>query len=126
MTATEAAAIIEAYKRIGNIKKTAKHLHISQNNVSDALHEAGVIKPKTQPNSSKSICFTCGNAFAHKCAFIAASIDKAESILQAAGAEYKSRIYTSRDQRGNLKDVTLLTVLDCPKHKGGAKPWWQG
>lgn len=41
MTATEAAAIIEVYKRIGNIKKTAKHLRISQNNVSDALHEGG-------------------------------------------------------------------------------------
>ncbi len=112
-------AIVEAYREIGNIKKTAKHLKISQHVVSAVLHEAGAVKVKNQPNSSKSICFDCNNAFANKCAFMRADIDEAESVLQKMGARYKSKIYTYRYMRGT-RDVTLLTVLDCPRHQPGS------
>lgn len=111
--------IVEAYREIGNIKKTAKHLKISQHVVSAVLHEAGLVKTKIQPNSSKAQCFSCANAFADRCEFIRAGIDEAEAALQAMGARYKSKICTYRYMRGT-RDVTLLTVLKCPKHQPGS------
>jgi len=69
---------------------------------------------------SMSICYDCNNAFANKCAFMRADINKAESVLQAMSARYKSKIYTYRDQRGNTRSVPILTVLDCPRHQPGS------
>lgn len=113
------AAIIEAYREIGNIKKVAKHLHTSQQKVSDAIREAGLGKAKNQPNSSRSQCFECANAYADKCAFMRADIDKAETVLREMGARYKSKIYSYSYMHGT-RDVTLLTVLECPKYARGS------
>ena len=115
--ADERRKIIEAYRQIGNVKKVAKHLHTSQQKVSDTIRAAGLGKAKKQPNS-KSICFTCDNAFAHKCAFMRADIDKAEAVLVAMGARYKSRTYSYKYMHGT-REVTLLTVLKCPEYYGG-------
>jgi len=112
------AAIIEAYREIGNIKKTAATLRISRYRVERALDDAGIPRKKRQPNASKSICFDCANAYADKCAFMAADVDKAEAVLQETGAEYKSKIYTYSYVRGT-RDVTLLTVLKCPEYTEG-------
>ncbi len=112
------AAIIEAYREIGNIKKTAKHLGISQEKVTKLLDAAGYPRKRHQFNASKSICFDCANAYADKCAFMRADIDEAESVLQKMGARYKSKIYTYSYMRGT-RDVPLLTVLKCPEYTEG-------
>ena len=112
-------AAIEAYKEHGNIKKAAKHLGISPQRVTELLDAAGFPRKRHQFNASKSICFDCANARADRCAFMAASTDKAEAVLQETGAEYKSRVYTYSDQRGNTRSVPLLTVLKCPEYREG-------
>lgn len=112
--------ILRLYRETGNIRKTAATLHIARHRVEKALDDAGIPRKKRQPkNSSKSICFDCNNARPDKCAFMAADVDKAEAVLQETGAEYKSRVYVSRDQRGNMKDILLYTVLKCPKYQEG-------
>jgi len=108
--------ILRLYREIGNIKKTAATLHIARRRVEKALDDAGIPRKK---RSSKSICFDCANAFANKCAFMAADVDKAEAVLQETGAEYKSKIYTYRDERGNTRSVPILTVLKCPEYREG-------
>jgi len=117
--ADERRKIIEAYRQIGNVKKVAKHLHTSQQKVSDTIRAAGLGKAKNQPNSSKAQCFECANARADKCAFMRADIDKAEAVLVAMGARYKSRIYSYKYMHGT-REVTLLTVLECPKYTMGS------
>jgi len=112
--------IMRLYRETGSIKKTAATLRISRYRVERALDDAGIPRKKRQPkNSSKSICFTCDNAFAHKCAFMRADIDKAEAVLVAMGARYKSRIYSYKYMHGT-REVTLLTVLECPKYTMGS------
>ena len=111
--------ILRLYREIGNIKKTAATLHIARYRVEKALDDAGIPRKKRRPNSSKSICFDCANARPDKCAFMAADTDKAEAVLQETGAEYKSKIYTYSYQRGNTRDVPLLTVLKCPEYREG-------
>lgn len=111
--------ILRLYRETGNIRKTAEILHIARYRVEKALDDAGIPRKKRLPkNSSKSICFTCDNAFAHKCAFMRADIDKAEAVLVAMGARYKSRIYSYKYMHGT-REVTLLTVLKCPEYYGG-------
>ena len=110
--------ILRLYRETGSIKKTAATLRISRYRVERALDDAGIPRKKRQPNASKSICFDCANAYADKCAFMAADVDKAEAVLQETGAEYKSKIYTYSYVRGT-RDVTLLTVLKCPKYQEG-------
>lgn len=111
--------ILQLYRETGSIKKTAATLRISRYRVERALDEAGFPRRKLQPSASKSICFDCANARADRCAFMRADIDKAEAVLQETGAEYKSRIYTYSDQRGNTRHVPLLTVLKCPEYREG-------
>ena len=110
--------ILRLYREIGNIKKTAATLHIARYRVECALDEAGIPRKKRQPNASKSICFECANAYADKCAFMRADIDKAEAVLREMGARYKSKIYTY-SYIHSTRDVTLLTVLKCPKYREG-------
>ena len=109
------AAIIEAYREIGNIKKTAKHLGISQEKVTKLLDAAGYPRKKLNLTASKTLCFNCANARADRCAFMAADVDKAEAVLIAKGARYKRRIYSYKYMR-STRDVALLTVLDCPDY----------
>lgn len=112
--------ILQLYRETGSVRKTADTLHIARYRVEHALDDAGIPRKKRQPRAaSKSICFDCANAFAHKCAFMAADVDKAEAVLQETGAEYKSKIYTYSDQRGNTREVPLLTVLKCPEYREG-------
>lgn len=111
--------ILHLYRETGSIRKTADTLHIARYRVEKALDEAGFPRKKRQPSASKSICFDFANARADRCAFMAASTDKAEAVLQETGAEYKSRVYTYSDQRGNTRHVPLLTVLKCPKYREG-------
>jgi hypothetical protein len=113
--ADERRKIIEAYRQIGNVKKVAKHLHTSQQKVSDTIRAAGLGKAKCYHNSSSSICFDCANAYANRCAFMRADLDKAEAVLIAKGARYKRRIYSYKYMR-STRDVALLTVLDCPDY----------
>lgn len=110
--------IMRLYRETGSIKKTAATLRISRYRVERALDEAGFPRKKRQPNASKSICFECANAYAHKCAFMRADIDEAESVLQKMGARYKSKIYSYSYMHGT-RDVPLLTVLKCPKYREG-------
>ena len=108
--------ILRLYRETGNIRKTAATLHIARHRVEKALDDAGIPRKKRQPkNSSKSICFDCNNARPDKCAFMAADVDKAEAVLIAKGARYKRRIYSYKYMR-STRDVTLLTVLDCPDY----------
>ena len=117
--ADERRKIIEAYRQIGNIKKTAKHLGISQEKVTKLLDAAGYPRKKLNLTAaSKTLCLKCANARADRCAFMAADVDKAEAVLQETGAEYKSKIYTYSYVRGT-RDVTLLTVLKCPEYTEG-------
>ena len=111
--------ILQLYRKTGSIRKTADTLHIARYRVEKALDDAGIPRKKRKPNSSKSICFDCANAFANKCAFMAADVDKAEAVLQEMGAEYKSKICTYRDGRGNTRSVPILTVLKCPEYREG-------
>ena len=112
--------ILRLYRETGSIKKTAATLHISRYRVEKALDDAGIPRKKRQPRAaSKSICFDCANARPDKCAFMRADVDKAEAVLQETGAEYKSKIYTYSDQRGNTRGVPLLTVLKCPEYREG-------
>ena len=108
--------ILQLYRKTGSIRKTADTLHITRRRVEKALDDAGIPRKK---RSSKSICFDCANAFANKCAFMAADVDKAEAVLQETGAEYKSKICTCRDERGNTRSVPILTVLKCPEYREG-------
>ena len=112
--------ILRLYRETGNIRKTAATLHIARYRVEKALDDAGIPRKKRQPcAASKSICFDCANARPDKCAFMAADVDKAEAVLQETGAEYKSKIYTYSDGRGNTRSVPLLTVLKCPEYREG-------
>ena len=110
--------ILQLYREIGNIKKVAKHLGISQEKVTKLLDAAGYPRKKLNLTASKTLCFNCANAYAHKCAFMRADIDKAEAVLREMGARYKSKIYSYRYVHGT-RDVTLLTVLKCPKYREG-------
>lgn len=112
--------ILQLYRETGNIKKTADTLHIARYRVECALDEAGIPRKKRQPRAaSKSICFECANAYADKCAFMAADVDKAEAVLIARGARYKGKPTPCTDQRGNTKYTVLLTVLKCPEYREG-------
>ena len=64
--------IIAAYQEIGNIKKTAKHLGISQGKVTKLLDAAGFPRKRLQFNAARTICFTCKFCRANKCPFMAA------------------------------------------------------
>lgn len=110
--------ILQLYRETGSIKKTAATLRISRYRVERALDEAGIPRKRIQPSASKSICFDCANARADRCAFMAASTDKAEAVLREMGARYKSKIYSYSYMHGT-RDVTLLTVLKCPKYREG-------
>lgn len=110
--------IMRLYRETGSIKKTADTLHIARYRVERALDDAGIPRKKRQPNASKSICFDCANARADRCTFMAASTDKAEAVLREMGARYKSKIYSYSYMHGT-RDVTLLTVLKCPKYREG-------
>lgn len=110
--------ILRLYRETGSIKKTADTLHIARYRVERALDEAGIPRKRIQPNSSKAQCFDCANAYADRCAFMRADIDKAEAVLREMGARYKSKIYSYSYMHGT-RDVPLLTVLKCPKYREG-------
>jgi len=113
-------AAIAAYQEHGNIKKAARHLGISQERTAALLDAAGFPRKRLQFNAARTICFTCKFCRANKCPFMAAVPDKAETALQAMGAEYETRIYVNRDRRGNVRDIPLFTVLRCPKYREGS------
>lgn len=110
--------IMRLYRETGSIKKTAATLRISRYRVERALDDAGIPRKKRQPNASKSICFDCANAYADKCAFMAADVDKAEAVLQETGAEYRAKTVTVGNPK-YPKKVRLLTVTKCPKYQEG-------
>ena len=113
--------IISAYREIRNVKKTAKHLGISQEKVTKILDAAGYPRKKLNITANaKTVCFTCANARADRCAFMSAPMKKTEAALIAMGAEYETRIYVNRDRRGNVRDIPLFTVLRCPKYREGS------
>ena len=116
--ADERRKIIEAYRQIGNVKKVAKHLHTSQQKVSDTIRAAGLGKAKCYHNSSSSICFDCANAYANRCAFMGAPMEKTEAALTEMGTEYRAKTVTVGNPK-NPKKVRLLTVTKCPKYQAG-------
>jgi hypothetical protein len=110
--------IIAAYQEIGNIKKTAKHLGISQEKVTKLLDAAGYPRKKLNLTASKTLCFNCANARADRCAFMGAPMEKTEAALTEMGTEYRAKTVTVGNPK-YPKKVRLLTVTKCPKYQEG-------
>lgn len=118
------------YYQLRSIHKTARHHGVAEFRVRLALDEAGVSRvnpgePKEKApviKLSKHRCESCRFARADLCAFMRASIDRAESVLVAAGCEYKVKALTCKYGPGwaYTKTVPVFTVTDCPKWKEGS------
>ena len=66
-----------------------------------------------------SKCDNCTFARTDRCGFMAASQDKAEAVLIAAGVQYRVKP-TKYNYRTYTKTVRLLTVVECPRLEKGS------
>lgn len=112
------AELTAMYAETQSIKAIGQRLHITPDRISRALKKVGVeiINPK---NASNHKCFTCRNARADRCKYMAADIDGAEAVLVAMGAEYTAREYTYKYVHAT-RTIRLLTVRGCPGWREGS------
>lgn len=108
--------VLRAYRELGNIKKTAKHLRVSHKKVRQILENLGVELKQGRNSTKPHKCNTCRFARADKCEYMNAKSEEIEGVLKEMGVCYEVEMV--RYSYGN-RNMPVYTVNNCPKYQKG-------